>query len=375
MIPTEDPYTTGLMNKKILITGGPVHGKLDAVKIITNKFKGGLMASLADDLSVDANVVYLCSKGSLLPDPDEMEIVFHDGIDDYMAKVLEIAPSCDGVVLGAAVANLVPANPLTGKFPSHNYKPGDIIPIDFKIAPRIIDAVKKVAPNTKLFGFKLLAGVTDDELVSAAYGVLLESKSVMVFANRDGDLNQIKVITKERGVIDIPRDELSEFIVGGVDDEYYRTVANEIEPGLGWFGTTRAHARFETLAAVYRDKFSQTPEGYMFGTIAVRDQRGFLTTGRGKNELADKAFVESVDHERRVVTTSTARKATLNAPLLSTLFNLWPMADAIVHWHRQEPNVSTLPYAPSGTVRDSLRDPILPSFNIAGHGHYRMIFP
>ena len=31
---------------KILITGGPVHAKLDAVKIITNTFKGGLMAEL-----------------------------------------------------------------------------------------------------------------------------------------------------------------------------------------------------------------------------------------------------------------------------------------------------------------------------------------
>ena len=31
---------------RILITGGPVHAKLDAVKIITNTFKGGLMAEL-----------------------------------------------------------------------------------------------------------------------------------------------------------------------------------------------------------------------------------------------------------------------------------------------------------------------------------------
>ena len=31
---------------KMLITGGPVHAYLDAVKIITNKFKGGLMAEL-----------------------------------------------------------------------------------------------------------------------------------------------------------------------------------------------------------------------------------------------------------------------------------------------------------------------------------------
>ena len=44
------PITTiqWIINMKILITGGPVHAYLDAVKIITNKFKGGLMAELAD---------------------------------------------------------------------------------------------------------------------------------------------------------------------------------------------------------------------------------------------------------------------------------------------------------------------------------------
>jgi hypothetical protein len=34
---------------RILITGGPVHAYLDAVKIITNKFKGGLMAELGKE--------------------------------------------------------------------------------------------------------------------------------------------------------------------------------------------------------------------------------------------------------------------------------------------------------------------------------------
>ncbi|TSC83278.1 MAG: hypothetical protein G01um101419_108 [Parcubacteria group bacterium Gr01-1014_19] len=36
--------------KRVLITGGPVHCYLDAVKIITNRFKGGLMAELAENL-------------------------------------------------------------------------------------------------------------------------------------------------------------------------------------------------------------------------------------------------------------------------------------------------------------------------------------
>ena len=43
---------------KILITGGPVHAKLDAVKFVTNRFKGGLIADLADNMSNHAKVTY-----------------------------------------------------------------------------------------------------------------------------------------------------------------------------------------------------------------------------------------------------------------------------------------------------------------------------
>ena len=144
---------------KILVSGGPVHAYLDAVKIITNKFKGGRMYQLARELAGDYGyeVIYLTPKG-IDRDPyygpkGFCKIVFHDGFEDYRKKVLELAPQMDAVILGAAVANLIPANPWKGKFPSHDYKPGEIIPIDFTIASRIIDEVKEVAPDTHVFGF------------------------------------------------------------------------------------------------------------------------------------------------------------------------------------------------------------------------------
>src|SRR5258706_15656847 len=121
---------------KILITGGPVYAKLDAVKIITNTFKGGLMAQLAENLikSGPVHITYLTSKGSRLPEAgcysNSLAIFYHDGFEDYKQKVPALAPHSDAVVLGAAVSNLIPMNPWKGKFPSHNYKVGDKIPID-----------------------------------------------------------------------------------------------------------------------------------------------------------------------------------------------------------------------------------------------------
>jgi phosphopantothenoylcysteine synthetase/decarboxylase len=213
--------------KKVLITGGPVHAHLDAVKIITNRFKGGLMAQLAERMfRFDAEITYLCapSVGAKVPRTfDGLTIVEHSGLEDYRKKVLEFAPSMDSVILGAAVANLIPAKPYQGKFPSHNYNPGDVIPIDFTIAPRVIDEVKRVAPHTHLFGYKLLSGVTKKELIDAAYSIVLESKATAVFANDAENLQQKYAVTKERSVHPLSQGELAEWIWTMLNDEYYRT--------------------------------------------------------------------------------------------------------------------------------------------------------
>lgn len=362
---------------RILVTGGPVHAKLDAVKIITNTFKGGLMAELADKLKMsDINgveITYLTAKGMKVPTVNNPTIVYHDGFVDYQEKVLYLAPDFDAVVLGAAVANLIPMNPWTGKFPSHNYKVGDRIPIDFTIAPRVIDKVKAVAPKTHLFGFKLLSGVTFDELISAAYGVLLESKATAVFANDRKDLSTKYCVTKDRGVHDMGMNGMVDFIKECVQDTYYHTrFLNAPTPNF-----QRAEQIFEHLAKRFADKFSTNPEGYVFGTIAVRNPDGsFLTTGRGKNELNDLAYVHSVDHGKFEVAVSGTRKASLNAPLLSWIFKHNPDIYAIVHYHKVEPDLETvLPYAIPGTLRDSTRYPndLHTSFNIKGHGAFLLL--
>jgi hypothetical protein len=361
---------TTITNMKILVTGGPVHAKLDAVKIITNSFRGGMMADLADRLkSADINnveITYLTAKHSKVPCLNGPTILYHDGFPDYFKQVVELAPKFDAVILGAAVANLIPKNPLTGKFPSHNYKVGDTIPIDFTIAPRVIDEVKKVAPKTHLFGFKLLSGVPYDELISAAYGVLLESHATAVFANDRKDLWTKYAVTKERGVHPMGFDDMAQFILQCVRDKYYQTTvmnAKAVYPD--------AERAFHWYRACFGDKYQPIPEGLVFGTIAIRNPDGtFLTTTRGKDELADLVVVQSVHHTKLEVKTY-GKKATLNAPLIDWVFKHNQKCHAIVHYHQRREDVNlTLPYAIPGTVNDSQREFVSTqqSFNIADHG-------
>ena len=385
--------------KQILITGGPVFAYLDDVKIITNRFKGGLMAKLAGefvdmaenlhadkkvnrgDKEADVHVTYLCSKSSQQPwwsdflggeDTDHLTCVHHDGIDDYIDKVSKLAPDMDAIVLGAAVANLIPKKKIEGKFPSHDYKPGDTIPIEFTIAPRVIDYVKKINPKCHLFGFKLLSGADYYELIRAAYGVLLESKAVTVFANDAMDLMHKYAVTKERSVHPIHNNDVAQWILDRMDEEYYSTIISE-DPKLN-AEMLRSKVYLNKLLCSHKCNFIETDEGYIFGSGAVKcegdnENSSFVTTARGKNELEDYAYVKLVDHKNRKVYCATERKASLNAPLFDYIFSHFPYVKQILHFHHQREDLITVDYATPGTDMDSNRRDLKgPSFNIEGHG-------
>lgn len=383
---------------KILITGGAVHAKLDAVKIITNKFKGGMMVELAQRLAKTGNdVTYLCAKGSKEPRAvscacgkcldagpwcgpvDIVDVVYHDGFHDYRAKVLGMAKDFDCVILGAAVANLIPAPAWDyahngKKFPSHEHKVGDIIHIPFTIAPRIIDEVKAhMKPQAHLIGFKLLDGVTYTELATAAYGVLKESGATIVFANDAKNLKQKYVITKEFSELPLDFDTMTPFILRLLEDEYYHSVEKV------WNGNYDVQGAFDKaieLIMKYRDEFVEY-DGLKFGSVAWRVSGSpscFVTTARGKKETDELVIVDGVDHKNRKVSVfhslhTRTTKASLNAPLLANIFEKNPNVHGILHFHRQEPDWATQRWAPPGTIRDTDRD-VSKSFNVEGHGCY-----
>lgn len=366
------------MTRRILITGGPVHAYLDAVKLVTNRFKGGLMAGLAADFARDyvCEVTYLCAKGSTVPPAAaNLQVVQHDGFDEYRRLVSELAKTHTDVILGAAVANLIPANPWKGKFPSHNYQPGDIVSVDFMVAPRIIDEVKKAAPHVNLFGFKLLSGVDHEELVRAAYGIVLEAKATAVIANDAKDLQQKFIVTRERGVHPVHNLELAGQLWAMMCDEHYRS---EVTPQLPaeLEDERRAFlAEVQQIAERNPRVFVEVEGGLLFGTVAKRRADGvsFWTTARGKRELEQAVLVTKVDHQALRVFTQ-GERATLNAPLLARIFEAMPEVQTIVHGHVQVPSLPTLPYAPPGTVRDSQRDlSENNSFNIAEHGCFFLL--
>jgi hypothetical protein len=288
----------------------------------------------------------------------------------------------------------IPVERFPGKFPSHNYKEGDVINIPFTIAPRIIDKVKKVAPKTLLFGFKLLSEVPDATLVDAAYGVLAESKAIAVIAN-DAKYLQRKLIVTGVGIAqEFTADNYHQFIIARLKEEYYRTQVTRpegemsVETQLALMPDFHAHvfAALDPVRKHYSRKYGMNRYGKTFGSIAVRDMRpgasGFFTTARTKDalfadtfkttEILNWSYVTSVDHQTRTVYAQ-PRKPTLNAPLFDHLFRARQDVKVIVHYHELSQHGVKEPYATPGTVQDSIRDVGKESaFEIDGHGTFLM---
>jgi len=177
--------------KNIMISLGQIPAKLDAVKYVGNRFGGGLMLKLAQELSPYHNITIVKWKYNKIDVKEstnneycpDFKIVDVDDIMSYHEYVKK--HEYDAYILGAAVANLMPVEPWKGKFPSHNYKEGDTFDIKFKIAPRVINIVKQYHPKSTLIGFKLSTGCYLD-----ANEVLHESKSDLVVYNNPKNLQE-----------------------------------------------------------------------------------------------------------------------------------------------------------------------------------------
>jgi phosphopantothenate-cysteine ligase len=390
---------------KILVTGGPVHAMLDSVKMVTNRFKGGRMKALAEELGKRGhNVLYLTAR-HLVERPkveggswDHMGWGGHEGFEDYRDMVLKVAPEMDMVILGAAVANLIPRPPwgTDQKFPSHDYQEGDVVNVPFEVAPRIINMVKAVAPKTTLVGFKLLQGVPRDELVRAAHLVASESRAAFIVANDANNLGEKLIVTRERSVIpavDAIAPDMEErgmlekmgdpltlvdFLDEVARDEHYESVVFEgIRDSALPLSNDRilaireAEMVYGMLIERHRSLLedSGTVGDHVFGCVAVAvEGGGFVISPRGKKTLNEPpVYVERVDQKDRRIWVM-GGKASLNAPFLDRLFrnnNVW----AIVHTHAsQNGECPTVVYAPPGTVRDSQR--ALP----VSVGHTEMVF-
>ena len=203
--------------KNIVVTAGGTSEYIDTVRKITNSGTGKLGAEIADRLADDYHVIYIHTKGSVIPNVFEHDIevievvnvaetkqaiedVFNTREIDWFIHTMAVSDySVDYVSSATKLYNHLSKNGLTVENIVHNtdiYDVGekisskeDDIVIKLRKTPKIINMVKKVSPKTHLIGFKLLTDVSREDLISAARKLQDDNQADYVVAN---DLKTIR---------------------------------------------------------------------------------------------------------------------------------------------------------------------------------------
>jgi len=271
----------------ILMTVGPIPSKLDSVKYLGNRFKGGLSLKTAIKLREYAhNVTIIAWKYADIVKDIEVEItklyvnkpkfnlILIDDVMDYYEKVLE--KEYDTYILSAAVANLMPTSPFEGKFPSHKYNVGERFNIEFTISPRVIDQIRVKYPKAKVVGYKLYDGTTK-ELLQAGKKIFKEAKASVVFANTPEEAKYIKWAITPTGSFIVSFTEHVEIINNLADSNYTKSVKDE------------------KLGVYSNDKLTDLLKGEEHGAVSLRGGSScYVSARKDKSSLVSVSFKDDM---------------------------------------------------------------------------------
>ncbi len=214
--------------KNIIITAGPTNERLDAVMKITNMATGKLGSVIADEFLDNEEegineLYYLSTKLARKPKilSSKLRLVQIESAKDLLEKMKMILEKqkIDAVIHSAAVGDYggkytITAGMLAKELANKLYrnelakdeleklileilqKPDNVVSDEHKISsyepdlmfkldltPKVIEMIKKTAPDTRLFGFKLLDGVSKEELIQVASKLREKNKAEYIIAN------------------------------------------------------------------------------------------------------------------------------------------------------------------------------------------------
>lgn len=174
-LPDEEPIvvavsraisTSSLRGKRILVTGGPVPVKLDAVRRLGSRFTGALGITIAKDLAYRGADVHLILGAGSSAAPPWLCACIAQSLDDYRAMVLaalDTAPY-QAAVLSAAVADFAPTVVRDCKVKTSDGP----WTVELRPTAKVIDAVHERFPALHVVGFKYEETSTHEALMATA---------------------------------------------------------------------------------------------------------------------------------------------------------------------------------------------------------------
>ena len=104
-----------LAGRSILVTAGPTHEPIDAVRFLGNRSSGTMGFAVAREARRRGAEVTVVAGPVTLSDPPGIGVIRVETAEQMAAAVFERFPSSDAVVMAAAVADFRPGQPVDGK--------------------------------------------------------------------------------------------------------------------------------------------------------------------------------------------------------------------------------------------------------------------
>lgn len=169
---------------KILITAGATWVKIDAVRILTNRFTGKTGLYLAKQLKEKGHSVMLLINPHCIGKVSEVKYIYYHYFDEFKSKISQALKknSYDAIIHMAAVSDYKLKNSKPGKISSGKKS------LNLKLVPieKIVKLIRKLAKKSLLIQFKL--EVDRKGLKEKAYKSLKTNKSDFVVANSLADM-------------------------------------------------------------------------------------------------------------------------------------------------------------------------------------------
>lgn len=157
-----------------------------------------------------ARVTLVYGRG-VVPSPTRVRVMRVETTEEMYNATLEKLKreKYDVVIAAAAAADFAPEKPAERKIPTQTTSE---LLLRLKPTLKIVEAVKKVSPNTFLVAFKAEYKVSDEQLIESAYQTLKEANADLIVANDVGrpgagfevETNEVFIVDGNKKVIHVP---------------------------------------------------------------------------------------------------------------------------------------------------------------------------
>ncbi len=187
-----------MQGMRALVTAGPTIEPIDPIKLITNRSSGKMGIAVARAAAArGAEVTLIYGPGNETPPANIKLVRVQTTAEMHDAFRRELGSRHDIIVSTAAAQDFAVERPAKRKL-----KHSEPVTLKLVSAPRVLDGVRKLAPDAFVVGFKAEYDVSDEELLEAAKDKLAEGLD-MVVANdvaRSGagfgtDTNEVVIVT------------------------------------------------------------------------------------------------------------------------------------------------------------------------------------